>query len=63
MEKLFKLDQIATNCNCTLSAVRRWRRENRIATVKVGRLVRVTESELDRIGREGLRPTSKEGRR
>jgi excisionase family DNA binding protein len=63
MEKLFKLDQIATNCNCTLAAVRRWRQENRIAVIKVGRLVRVAESELDRIVREGLRPTSKGGRR
>jgi excisionase family DNA binding protein len=61
-QKLMTLNQVAAICNCTLSAVRRWRLENRIATVKIGRLVRVAESELDRIGREGLRPTSKGGR-
>jgi hypothetical protein len=62
MEKLWKLNHVAGVCDCTLSAVRRWQRENRIATVKIGRLVRVAESELDRIRREGLRPPSKGGR-
>lgn len=62
-QKLMTLNQVAANLNCTVSAVRRWRRENRIAVVRVGRLVRVAEGELDRIVREGLRPTSKEGRR
>jgi excisionase family DNA binding protein len=57
--KFMTLNEVATILNCTLSAVRRWRRENRIKTIKVGRLVRVAESELDRIGREGLRPTDK----
>jgi excisionase family DNA binding protein len=58
-QKLMTLSQVAGSLNCTVSAVRRWRRENRIATVKIGRLVRVAESEVDRIGREGLSPTGK----
>ena len=58
-EKLRKLDELAEKLNCTLAAVRRWKRENRIVTIKVGRLVRVAESELDRIRREGLRPKGK----
>jgi excisionase family DNA binding protein len=62
-QKLMTLNEVAAILNCTLSAVRRWRRENRIATIKVGRLVRVAESELDRIGRDGLRPTGKGVRR
>jgi excisionase family DNA binding protein len=61
-QKFMTLSQVAAILNCTLSAVRRWRRENRIRTIKVGRLVRVAESELDRIGREGLRPAGKGGR-
>ena len=61
-QKLMTLNQVAAILNCTLSAVRRWRRENRISVVRVGRLVRVSETELDRIGREGLRPASKAGR-
>ena len=61
-QKLMTLNQVAAILNCTLSAVRRWRRENRICVVRVGRLVRVSETELDRIGREGLRPASKAGR-
>jgi excisionase family DNA binding protein len=60
-QKLMTLNQVAAILNCTLSAVRRWRRENRISVVRVGRLVRVSETELDRIGREGLRPASKAG--
>jgi excisionase family DNA binding protein len=58
-QKLITLSQLATILNCTLSAVRKWRRENRIATVKIGRLVRVDEDEVYRIARQGLRPTSK----
>jgi excisionase family DNA binding protein len=58
-QKLMTLNEVARSLNCTVSAVRRWRRENRIATVKIGRLVRVAESEVERIGREGLSPTGK----
>ena len=58
-QKLINLSQVAEILSCTLSAVRRWRRENRITTVKIGRLVRVDENEVDRIAREGLRPASK----
>jgi excisionase family DNA binding protein len=61
-ERLMALSQVAALCKCTLSAVRRWGRENRIATIKIGRLVRVTESEFERIVREGLRPVGKGGR-
>ena len=55
-QKLATLSEVATNLNCTLSCVRRWRREGRIKIVKLGRLVRVPEAELERIAKEGLRP-------
>jgi len=58
-QRLMTLKQVAAILNCTVSAVRRWQRENRITTIKIGRLVRVSECELDRIGREGIRPTIK----
>jgi excisionase family DNA binding protein len=53
---LLKLSQVAENLACTLACVRRWRREGRIAVVKIGRLVRVQEAEVERIVKEGLRP-------
>jgi excisionase family DNA binding protein len=63
LRKLVTLTEAAAILSCTVSAMRRWRREKRIATVKVGRLVRIAETEIDRIGREGLRPASKAVRR
>ena len=58
-DRLLTLNEIAANLHCTISAVRRWRRENRIATIKIGRLVRVADTELDRITKEGLRPATR----
>jgi excisionase family DNA binding protein len=61
-QKLITLKELAAILNCTLSGVRRWRREGRITAVKIGRLVRVPDTEVDRIAREGLRPTGRERR-
>jgi excisionase family DNA binding protein len=40
----------------TQSCIRRWILERRIATVKIGRLVRIPASEIQRIIESGLRP-------
>jgi excisionase family DNA binding protein len=55
---MLTLNDVARTLNCTVSCVRRWRREGRIAVVKLGKLVRVPESELDRIAKEGLGPVA-----
>lgn len=41
------------------SCVRRWVAERKIATVRVGRLVRIPSAEVDRIIREGTRTAAK----
>jgi excisionase family DNA binding protein len=58
-QQLFKLLDVARSLNITVSCLRRWRREGRIAVVKLGRLVRVSETELDRIAQDGIRPPVK----
>jgi excisionase family DNA binding protein len=40
----------------TTACVRRWVPERKIDSVRIGRLVRIPESERDRLIREGLRP-------
>lgn len=57
-KSMLTLDDVARTLNCTVSCVLRWRREGRIAVVKLGRLVRVPASELDRIAKEGLGPVA-----
>jgi excisionase family DNA binding protein len=54
--RLITLKELATALSCTLSAVHRWRHEGRFSAVKIGRLVRVTKEEADRLAKEGLRP-------
>lgn len=54
-QQLVTLEEVANTLNCTLASVRKWRREGRITVIKLGRLVRVPGSELDRIIKEGLR--------
>lgn len=59
MTRLLRLDECATR---TATSVRWWRRavfEKRVGYVKLGRLVRIPEDELDRIvaaGRTEARP-------
>jgi excisionase family DNA binding protein len=55
-EELLTLTEFRTPLKITMSCTRRWVLEHRIAVVKVGRLVRVPRSELERIVQEGLRP-------
>jgi excisionase family DNA binding protein len=61
-DQLMKFNDVAKTLNCTVSCVRRWRREGRIAVVKLGKLVRVSEAEVSRIAKDGLRPTRKGAR-
>jgi len=53
---LLSIPQAAERLNVTVSCVRRWALERKIATVKIGRLVRVPVAEIARLVAYGTRP-------
>ena len=55
-ERLLSIPQFSEALGLTIAGTRRWLLERRVAHVKVGRLVRIPESELDRIIAEGMCP-------
>ena len=55
-DPLLTVDEFAGQLRVTRACVRKWILERRIAVVKVGRLVRLPASEIDRIIAEGSRP-------
>jgi excisionase family DNA binding protein len=59
--ELLRLDEFASNLRITLACARRWARERKITVVKLGRLVRVPSSEVERIVREGTRNAKRTG--
>jgi len=62
-EKLLTVRECAARTGLTISCWRKWLREQRVCVVKLGRLVRVPESEIDRLIEEGRRPAVKGGGR
>jgi excisionase family DNA binding protein len=62
--ELLTVPEFAEACGCTVACVRRWILERRIASVKVGRrLVRIPDTEVERLLIEGLRPAVASNRR
>jgi excisionase family DNA binding protein len=57
-EALLSVPEFARALGVTNAAVRRWLLERKLSSVKVGRLVRLPESELDRLISEGFRPAN-----
>jgi len=55
-EKLLTVSQAAERLNVTPSCIRRWVLERRLATVRLGRLVRICESEIQQLIDSGRRP-------
>lgn len=53
---LLTVPQTAERLNVTLACIRRWALERKIATVKLGRLIRIPSSEVERLMSVGLRP-------
>lgn len=53
---LMNVQEFAQALGVTTACVRRWILERRIASVKVGRLVKLPLSEVSRIIEAGLRP-------
>ena len=55
-QQLLTVHAFAEALNVTPACIRRWILERKITTVKLGRLVRIPESEVLRIVEQGLRP-------
>lgn len=53
---LLTVDAVAKALSVTPACIRRWIFERKIATVKLGRLVRIPLSEVRRMVEQGLRP-------
>ena len=54
--ELLSVNEFAQTLGITASCVRRWILERRITTVKLGRLVKVPDTEVERLITSGLRP-------
>jgi excisionase family DNA binding protein len=54
--KLLTVAQFAEGLGVTPACIRRWLLERKVASVRVGRLVRLPETELQRIVQEGFIP-------
>jgi excisionase family DNA binding protein len=56
MERLLSVREFAEALGVTVSCARRWVLERKIATTKLGRLIRIPASECERLISAGLRP-------
>jgi excisionase family DNA binding protein len=56
LSALLKAHEFAHELNITLSCTRRWILEEKVATVKLGRLIRIPATEVDRLIDKGFRP-------
>jgi excisionase family DNA binding protein len=56
MNELLTIPEFAACLKITVACVRRWITEKRVATVKLGRLVRIPATEVDRFVEDGFRP-------
>jgi excisionase family DNA binding protein len=54
--ELLTIQDFASSLQVTTACVRRWITERKIATIKLGRLVRIPATEIDRLVATGLRP-------
>lgn len=53
---LLSVGDFAETLGITQACVRRWILERKIATIKLGRLIRIPSSEVERLVSSGLRP-------
>lgn len=54
--QLLTIQDFAGALRVTPSCIRRWITERKIATVKIGRLVRIPADEIERLVAKGMRP-------
>jgi len=62
VSRLLTVPQFAEGLGVTVSCIRRWLLEGKVAKVKLGRLVRIPAEELQRLVVEGLCPARQQGR-
>ena len=55
-EKLWRVDGFAESLEVTEAGVRKWILEREISCIKIGRNIRIPDSERRRLLSEGLRP-------
>jgi excisionase family DNA binding protein len=53
---LLSVPQMADRLGVTRACIRRWILERKITTVKLGRLIRIPASEVERLVSSGMRP-------
>jgi excisionase family DNA binding protein len=58
-KSLMSVGQFAEVLNVTPACIRRWILLRRIATIKLGRLIRIPSSEVERLVEAGHRPASR----
>ncbi len=56
MEQLLTVKEAAQRLACTEAAIRKWLRQRRLPAVKIGRLVRLREADLEAAIAKGVRP-------
>lgn len=54
--KLLTVPEFAEALGVTPACIRRWLLERKVSSIKLGRLVRLNETELHRLTSEGFRP-------
>ena len=55
-EKLYPVAEAAQLFGCPVSTLRKWIHQRRIVVCRLGRSIRIAESQLLQIQREGLQP-------
>ena len=60
MSQLISVKESANRLGCTEAAIRKWLHERRIERVKLGRLTRIREADLEAIIRVGLQSVQME---
>ena len=61
--RLLSVAQFAEALGVTQACIRRWLLERKVASVRLGRLVRIPSEERDRLIEKGFRPARPEVRR
>lgn len=54
MEQLLSVKEAAQRLSCSEAAIRKWLYQRRLPRVKVGRLTRIRQSDLERLLAHGL---------
>jgi excisionase family DNA binding protein len=56
VDQLLTVKEAAQRLACTEAAIRKWLYQRRLPAVKVGRLVRLRETDLEAVIAKGVRP-------